>query len=95
MKYTSGLKKNLIKQIKEYYNNIDFDSLEIVKKVYSSEINKFDKTARLLISEQQYNEKLFDKITTLLQDDDLTLQSLIKEYVNGYGKEFIVCSRQL
>lgn len=86
------IKKNLILQIREHYNNIDFDSYEMLTKLYSEELNKFEKLAGALLSKEseKFKSELYDKIKTLQGDADITLSSCIKEIINADRKELII-----
>ncbi|MCM5530250.1 type I restriction endonuclease [Parasegetibacter sp. NRK P23] len=86
------IKQNLIAQIHDYYSHIDFDSYEVITKVYAEEIAKFDKIAGALLSKEseKYKSELYDSLKRLQADIDITLNSLIREIVNADNKELII-----
>jgi energy-coupling factor transporter ATP-binding protein EcfA2 len=63
------LRREIIEGCKNNTPQYDFDSLEGIKKVYSVELNRFDKVYKpLLEGTQEYNIKLGDKIEELESD---------------------------
>lgn len=85
------VKKSVITQIKDYYKDVDFDSLDTIQKLYKHEIDKFDKVAKLLLKdEEKYNTELYNKIQTYLNDDDITLDSLIENFLIKDYKTLII-----
>lgn len=53
------LREKIIQQCRMAYPDIDFDSLEVLKKLYSVEINRFNKGEGQLLSGDLYNQELF------------------------------------
>ncbi|CAH0190444.1 type I restriction endonuclease [Chryseobacterium sp. Bi04] len=87
----SWVKKSLITQIKDCYKEIDFDDIETIQKLYKNEIEKFDKVAKFLIKdEEKYNFELYNKIQNYLNDDDITLDSLIENFLIKDLKTLII-----
>ena len=86
----SWVKKSVIDQIKDYYKEIDFDSLDIIKKLYIQEIDRFNKVAKILLKEEEYNNAFYNKIQTYLGDDDITLDSLIENFLIKDLKTLII-----
>lgn len=84
------VKKSIIIKIRESYNEVDFDSLETIKDIFSEELEKFDKMAKTLLPESVYNEELFKKISSLTADLDLTLNSLTENFLVKEGKNLII-----
>jgi len=56
------LRGKIIEQCQISYPDIDFDSLEYLKKLYSVEINKFNKGEGQLLSGDEYNKELYNII---------------------------------
>ena len=56
------LRQKIIQQCKLAYPNIDFDLLDTLKKLYSVEINRFNKGEGQLLSGDEYNRELFNII---------------------------------
>ncbi|ODM55194.1 type I restriction enzyme HsdR N-terminal domain-containing protein [Elizabethkingia meningoseptica] len=87
----SWVRKSVISQIKEYYRDIDFDEIETIKKLYRNEIDKFDKIAKPLIKDEvKYNLELYNNIQTYIKDDDITLDSLIENFLIKDLKTLII-----
>lgn len=86
------VKQKLILQIREYYDEIDFDSYEVITKLYAEEIIKFDKIAGALLSKEseKYKSELYDNLKRLQSDVDITLNSLITQIINADNKELII-----
>lgn len=84
------VKKSVITQIKDYYNKIDFDDLDIIKRLYKQEIEKFDKIAKSLLNETEYKVQLYNNIQTYLNDDDITLDLLIENFLIKDLKNLII-----
>ncbi|MDB5012291.1 MAG: ribosomal protein [Daejeonella sp.] len=86
------IKHNLIEQIREKFHGVDFDSYEIISKVYSQEILKFDKLAGVLLNKEsdRYKSQLYDKIQEFQKDSTLTLNCYINEFITNSGKELII-----
>ena len=86
------IKQNLIAQIRDSYSNIDFDSYEVISRLYANEILKFDKIAGPLLSKEseRYKSELYDNLKRLQADTDITLNSLITEIINADNKELII-----
>lgn len=62
------LRVKIIEQCRIAYPEIDFDSLENLKKLYSVEINKFNKGEGQLLTDDDYNKELFSLIRTCKTD---------------------------
>lgn len=56
------LRGKIIQQCKLSYQDIDFDTLETLKKLYAIEINKFNKGEGQLLSGDEYNRELYNII---------------------------------
>jgi len=61
------LREQIVEGFKTEYTNIDFDNLDVLRNVYSVEINKFQKTIGQILdsNSQEYKVKFADLITSL------------------------------
>jgi len=86
------VKSSIISQIKEKFQHIDFDSYEIITKLYSEHLLKFEKIASVLLSKdsENYKNQLYEEIKKLQENIDLTLSALISEFINANGNELII-----
>lgn len=58
------LRGKVIQQCKLAYPEIDFETLDNLKKLYSVEVNRFNKGVGKLLSESEYNKELYNILTT-------------------------------
>lgn len=85
------LKTSISRELVRKHPSVDVGELEIIKQIYSDEIEDFNKTAKLLIGNiDTYNLKLFDKIQQLKSDKNITLTAYINHFVHKAGKDLII-----
>ncbi|EJI1398472.1 S1 RNA-binding domain-containing protein, partial [Vibrio parahaemolyticus] len=86
------LKKSLIDSCKKSLPDVDFDDIDIIKKVYHAEINAFNKGIGKLYSgdENMYNMKLAEHIQSLLVDLDKTVQCYMRYCCGNSNKLNII-----
>jgi len=86
------LKTSICNELKNTINDFDSEKIESIKKIFSTEINTFNKVALELFSEdsESYKEKLFDKIQELNSNIDKKINSYIDYFVHKQGKELII-----
>ncbi|WP_109398937.1 type I restriction enzyme HsdR N-terminal domain-containing protein [Proteus sp. TJ1640] len=78
------LRNKMVEQCISAHPEIDFDDLDVIRKIYSVEINKFNKgIGRLISNEEKRNEKLFDIIDE--NDSDLSKKTIC--YTRYLGSE--------
>ena len=82
------LKTNIISHIKKEHRELDFDSIEIIKRVFRREIIGFDKGIGSLLkgNEFDYNKALYEKLHALIQDQDAYLVALLFFIKENYSK---------
>lgn len=85
------LKNSIIDVIIDENKAVDVDDLEIIKQIFSNELEKFDKLAKLLGKDSEnYKIKLFEELTKLTGDLDLKVKNYIEYFIHSKGKEFII-----
>ena len=86
------VKENIITQLKEQNQSIDFDEMKFIEKLYSKEITSLKKGALSLLSpdSEKYKEILVEKILSFQDDLDLTLNCFVYELVHNNGKDLII-----
>lgn len=86
------VKENIITQLKEQNQSIDFDEMKFIEKLYSKEITSLKRGALSLLDSdsEKYKEILVDKILSFQDDLDLTLNCFIRELVHNNGKDLII-----
>ena len=86
------IKTNIIKRIKESQNEIDFDELDSLFKLYDDSINSLKKGILKLFSPDDidYKKILAENLQKFQGDIDLTLSSLIRLLVTNAGKSLVV-----
>ncbi|OOG18305.1 hypothetical protein BWD42_13695 [Sphingobacterium sp. CZ-UAM] len=83
------IKTNLITQIKLWFNQINFESLEILKEIFQKELRPLNELAQLLPIEK-FNEKLFDILIELKGNHDKLIEGLIHTQIISRNKSLIV-----
>lgn len=86
------VKENIIEQLKEQNNSIDFDEMQFIERLYSDEIQSLKKGALSLLNpeSEKYNTILVEKILSFQDNLDLTLECFIRELVHKNGKDLII-----
>lgn len=86
------VKENIIAQLKEQNEKIDFDDMKFIEKLYSEEISSLKKGPLSLLSSDsaKYNEILVDKILSFQENLDLTLNCFVRELIHNNGKDLII-----
>lgn len=79
------LRRNIITGCEKNYPDIDFDATSTIKALYSVEINKFRKRRGGLLSEDKYNEALFDFIGEIEKDLHKTANAYLRYCGNERG----------
>lgn len=81
------LKENLITQIKQNHEDIDFTCIDVIKKVFRKEVHGFEKgLGQLIINEETtYNKALYDLIKEKLEDPSSYLESLLYYLKENYA----------
>jgi GTPase SAR1 family protein len=85
-------KEEIIDQIKQIENDINFNSLETIKKLFRKQINKFEQGIGKLLVENtsEYNSKLYSILSELTSDNSAYLSALIQYLKDFHGKLPIV-----
>jgi predicted RNA-binding protein with RPS1 domain len=67
----------MISEFRKNHSEIDFDELDNLMKLYSVEVNKFQKWAKLL-EQNEYNSELYKEIRKLQSDKKQTVQAYLR-----------------
>ncbi|MCT8824747.1 S1 RNA-binding domain-containing protein [Glaesserella parasuis] len=88
------VQENIIQELQsKYKDSFDFEGLDFIKKLYSVEINKFNKgIGQLLIDtdEKEYNNKLFELLESCQNNLDLTTRCYIRHLISEREKSLII-----
>lgn len=86
------IKKNIVKRIKESHNEIDFEELELLLKLYEDNISSLKKGILRLFSPNdiEYKKILAENLQKFQDDIDLTVNSLIKFLITNVDKSLVV-----
>ncbi len=81
------LKKEAIVQLQNNHSDIDFSSLEVIKKIFRKEIRIFETgIGRLLVDDKAtYNKEIYDLLKAKIDDTSLYLESLLYFFKENYG----------
>ncbi|HOJ45026.1 MAG TPA: type I restriction endonuclease [Bacilli bacterium] len=79
------IKRRIIQTIKDNNKSIEFDSLEIIEKIFSIELNQFENGLGKLLADSPNNYKYerYKVLDGLLKNDEMYLSSMIR-YVKGH-----------
>lgn len=82
------LKKNILDGLMTTFNKIDFDSVEIIRKIFEKDIIKFEKLGGSLLGRdsEKYNSELYNILQNCLSDTD--------KFINGIIENFILCNNK-
>lgn len=82
----------LIKQFSKLPNNIDIETLEGLKKLFSNEYDKFKKGIGILLEGDPvtYNLKLYEKLNECLSDNTKWLNCLERYFCTARGKLLVI-----
>ncbi|MGP3698795.1 S1 RNA-binding domain-containing protein [Rhodobacter sp. NSM] len=85
------LRIQLAKGLRAACQNVDFDELETIRKIFKREVEAFRKGVGRLYeaNQERYNEKLADELSRLLSDEHAKTQAYC-EYVSGSFSALIV-----
>lgn len=88
----SWIKKRIIDNLKKYYNNYDYESLEFIEKLYSENIQALLKGPISMLDKEstEYKTILVEKILSFQDDIDLTLNCYINLLVHEQNKNLII-----
>lgn len=86
------VKKNIILQIKGFKDDIDYDDISGITRLYNKEIQNLKKGALSLLDSDnhEYKSILMQKLLSFQEDLSLTLECYIREFVHAFGKELII-----
>lgn len=86
------IKEIIIKELVASNSEIDVDDIDTIKKIYHTQIIRFNKLAGVLLGEgsEEYNKQLFNEIKTAREDIDVSLESYISYFVHSFHKELII-----
>jgi len=86
------VKQNIISQLKEQNETIDFDEIKFIERLYSNEISGLKKGVLSLLKpeSEKYNTILVEKILSFQDDLDLTLNCFIRELVHNSSKDLLI-----
>lgn len=85
------IKLVIIKEIKNIYNEIDFDDIDFIKKIHNSEISKLTKKLEGLSSDKKYIEtEIAKKVLELDSDIDSNIKAYINFFCNDKNKLLII-----
>lgn len=79
-----------IESIKSLHKDIDFDSLDVIRCVFSRELSAFEKGRFSLLEESQKSSELYLKIGQLEADKKVVLQGLINYLYTGSEKLLVI-----
>ncbi|MCH7419611.1 type I restriction endonuclease [Pseudomonas mosselii] len=81
-----------IQHLRETHTKIDFDSIEIIKKIYSREIGKVERGRASLYPKdsEKYIDAIYSEIERLQLDAESTLDGMINYLCTGSEKLFII-----
>ena len=68
----------MISEFRKNHSEIDFDELDNLMKLYSVEVNKFQKWAKKLLEQDEYNSELYKEIRKLQSDKKQTVQAYLR-----------------
>lgn len=78
----------------DHYPDEDFESLEVLKKIYSVEFNKFEKAQGRILKETnniaEYGKELSRKITIWEEDDEVRSKAITRYCCGDRGKLLII-----
>lgn len=82
------IKKSIIESIKEAYADNGLDDIETIKKIFRSEIVKFEKGLGSLLASDpsQFNSELYKILQNNIEDDNKYLSALIRFIKEHYSK---------
>jgi hypothetical protein len=82
----------LIRELKEFYPGTDFEHIDIILKLYSTEIRALEKGRLSLLDKNsaKYKELLVEELGNLQRSSKSTLKALIRYLCKERGKLFIV-----
>jgi hypothetical protein len=86
------LKKSIVSQIQKDNPHTDFNNIDIIQKIYTTEINKLKSGVLQLLNPEsdRYREILVEKIIDFQGNIDITLSGHIEQFVHGEKKELII-----
>lgn len=86
------LKDQIVEKLKQQKNDVDFDELGNLKKLYAVEINSYRKTYASLLGEdsKEYKLKFADEISKLKSNKDITAKAFTRYLCSEKGKLFII-----
>lgn len=81
------LRNEVIAQLKKNHNDMDFSSLEVIKKIFRKEIHSFQSgIGQLLVDNSaSYNKELYDLLKAKTDDNALYLESLLYFLKENFG----------
>lgn len=84
--------QEVISCTKERFPAVDFDELVFLKKLYSSQLAKFEKGRASLFApdSQQYAEALFNELSRLEADKMETAKAYISHFFTGRGRQLVL-----
>jgi hypothetical protein len=81
------LKSNGIEQIKNNHKDINFDCIDIIKKIFRKEIHKFETGIGQLLKDDEvnYNKELYQLLIKKTEDSSSYLESILLFLKENYG----------
>lgn len=86
------LKEQIIGSIKETHNSLDFEDIDVIKKIFRREISRFDKGLGKLLAgnEVERNKELYKILDEAIRNPDSYLSALLFYIKENYAKIPIV-----
>lgn len=86
------LKNHILDSFQNIFKEIDFDSPEIIKKIFEKDIVKFEKLGGALLGKnsEKYNEELYKVLQECLGDVDKYINGIIENFILSENKNLII-----
>ena len=83
---------NCIAKIKQLSPSVDFDEIGTLLNIYERQINKVKKGKASLypVGSEKYADAIYEEITKLEDDPDITLDGMIKHFFTNQGKLLVI-----
>lgn len=81
------IKQDIITQLKTNHQNIDFSSIDVIKRIFRKEVHEFEKGLGQLIksNENEYNLKLYELLSSKLSDNTILLKHMLQYFKETEG----------
>lgn len=81
------IKQDIITQLKTNHQNIDFSSIDVIKRIFRKEVHEFENGLGQLIksNENEYNIKLYELLSSKLSDNTILLKHMLQYFKETEG----------